>query len=79
MPTLLVETTGCRFTPAPQSEQELGARPGFRLPENSLDSAGGLGLGPCSLFFQTCHKRDVRVGGRSDPLAWSDRASGVTA
>ncbi len=41
-PVALVETTGCWFTPAPQCEQESGARTGFRLPENSLDSAGGL-------------------------------------
>lgn len=58
----LVETTGCWFTPAPQCEQELGARTGLCLPENSLDSARGSQLGPCSLFLQTCHKRDIRVG-----------------
>lgn len=48
----LVETTGCRFTPASQCEQELGARSGILLPESSLDSAGGLGWGPAHCSFR---------------------------
>ncbi len=59
-PVALVETTGCWFTPAPQCEQESGARTGFRLPENSLDSAGGL-----SCSFRHATKRH-QGGGAAD-------------
>ncbi len=62
----LVETTGCWFTPAPQCEQESGARTGFRLPENSLDSAGGLSWGPARCSFRHATKRR-QVGG---PPIW---------
>lgn len=52
----LAETTGCRFTPASQCEQELGTRSGILLPESSLDSAGGLGWGQAHCSFRHATK-----------------------
>ncbi len=58
----LVETTGCWFTSAPSVWTRIGGSYGIPLTREFTGFCRGSQLGPCSLFLQTCHKRDVRVG-----------------